>query len=407
MVDNRIVIRGFDEERDGEMVGKLEGDCENQGSIHDKHHDDNEDGGHDHHHLHKRVSTFTNMMGKGDPLCRIRLYPLHLMLVAELQESREVVGVVKGCIKSVGTKHLGSENVKLGCIIGLRVSSNHRMGIGVRLVHSVEEWMARNKVDYTFLATEKTNVASRNLFTSKCNYTQLASLVIFIQEPSSVKQYSAIPKAIKIESLRVEEAISMYNIKLKEKDIYPTDIEAILKEKMNLGTWVSYFKDEKWVRAGEGETPSSWVMFSVWSSCQANNGEWLLPQVKFLSSVMEKAREKILPACLKVPRSVEKKRLGFLFLFGIHGEGERVEELVKSTWRFTMRLAETVKGCEVVLTEMGVSDPLVRFLEPQAIPGLSCIDDVWYIKRATCHGGCAGDEVTGELGNVFVDPRDF
>lgn len=44
--------------------------------------------------------------------------------VAELLENGELVGVVRGCIKSVGT-HSGSV-FKMGCILGLRVSPTYR-----------------------------------------------------------------------------------------------------------------------------------------------------------------------------------------------------------------------------------------------------------------------------------------
>jgi len=44
--------------------------------------------------------------------------------VAELLESKELVGVVRGCIKSMQTP---SESLlKIGCILGLRVSPSHR-----------------------------------------------------------------------------------------------------------------------------------------------------------------------------------------------------------------------------------------------------------------------------------------
>lgn len=59
--ESKVVIREFDEARDGKVVGKLERNCE----IGTK----------------KGVSIFTNMMG--DPLSRIRFYPLHVMLVGK------------------------------------------------------------------------------------------------------------------------------------------------------------------------------------------------------------------------------------------------------------------------------------------------------------------------------------
>lgn len=45
--------------------------------------------------------------------------------VAEQRGNGEVVGVVRGCIKHVGTK-FGGMCVNLGCILGLRVSPTHR-----------------------------------------------------------------------------------------------------------------------------------------------------------------------------------------------------------------------------------------------------------------------------------------
>lgn len=44
--------------------------------------------------------------------------------VAELIENGELVGVVRGCIKSVGTK--SGSTLKIGSILGLRVSSDYR-----------------------------------------------------------------------------------------------------------------------------------------------------------------------------------------------------------------------------------------------------------------------------------------
>lgn len=59
--ENKVLIREYNEDTDMEVVGRLEKNCE-IGS-------------------NKEVSIFTNM--KGDPLCRIRFYPIHVMLVGE------------------------------------------------------------------------------------------------------------------------------------------------------------------------------------------------------------------------------------------------------------------------------------------------------------------------------------
>ena len=77
-----VVIREFNQERDIEVVGKLEKNCEidmlpgwstNNNNIIINSNNNNK----------KRVSSLlTNMMA--DPLCRIRLYAVHVMLVGFL-----------------------------------------------------------------------------------------------------------------------------------------------------------------------------------------------------------------------------------------------------------------------------------------------------------------------------------
>jgi len=63
-IESKVVIREFDEDRDVKVVGKLERNCtEINGTT------------------KKGFSIFTNMMSNGDPLSRIRFYPLRVMLV--------------------------------------------------------------------------------------------------------------------------------------------------------------------------------------------------------------------------------------------------------------------------------------------------------------------------------------
>ncbi|KAF2312740.1 hypothetical protein GH714_039815 [Hevea brasiliensis] len=392
-LENKVLIREYNEDTDIKVVGRLEKNCE-IGS-------------------NKEVSIFTSMMV--DPLCRIRFYPVHVMLVAELRENGELVGVVRGCIKCVGTR-FGATFVRLGCILGLRVSPKHRrMGIGLKLVKSVEEWLVGNGAHYTFLATEKNNVASTNLFTSKCNYMNFSSLVIFVQPALPVKGLS---QDIKIEKLQINQAISLYNDRLRGKDIYPTDIDAMLKEKPSLGTWVSYFKEEEWIILHSNneknnediitKTPSSWAIFSIWNSCEAYKLHIRKSHhpLKFFHATLSHARDKIF-ACLKLPICDSlQKPFGFLFLYGLYGEGARLQELMKSIWSFASRLAENVKECKVIITELGVSDPLMEYVSHES--SMTFIDDLWYLKKV--NGLTAGGDeqvVKEQVGNVFVDPRDF
>ncbi|RDY09560.1 putative N-acetyltransferase HLS1-like protein, partial [Mucuna pruriens] len=393
MVDrtrSKVLIREYNEDKDVKMVRKLERNCE----IGTK----------------KMVSILTNMTG--DPLSRIRFFPLHVMLVAELLESRELVGVVRGIIKNVGT--LSGSFLKMGYILGLRVSPTYRRkGVAVRLVTAVEEWMVRNGAEYAFLATEKSNNASKNLFTIKCNYVNLSSLVIFVQPTSSLTKN--ISRDIKIEKVDIDLAISLYRRTLRTKDLYPLDMDVILKEKLSLGTWVSYFKEEGWLNLQSNEedlinnkTSSSWLIFSIWNTYEEYKLQVRKSQLlRLLLTTLNHAREKVFP-CLKMSVSDSLCRpFGFLFLYGIHGEGENLGELMESMWRFTSRVGEGMRDCRVVITELGFGDPLANHV-PQT-SSMSCIDDLWYTKRLSSHGDENIDEqlMKGQMGNVFVDPRDF
>ncbi|XP_020202199.2 probable N-acetyltransferase HLS1-like [Cajanus cajan] len=394
MVDraDKVLIREYNEKQDAKMVRKLERNCD----IGTK----------------KVVSILSSITD--DPLFRIRFFPLHVMLVAELLESRELVGVIRGIIKNVGT--LSGSFLKMGCILGLRVSPTYRRkGVALRLVTAIEEWMVRNGAEYAFLATEKSNDASKNLFTIKCNYVNLSSLVIFVQPTSSLTKQ--ISKDIKIEKVNIDLAISLYRRTLRTKDLYPLDMDVILKEKLSLGTWVSYYKEEGLLNLLSkvnnedliisNETSSSWVIFSIWNTCEAYKPHQVRKSqlLKFLLATLNHAKEKVFP-CLKMSVSDSLCRsFGFLFLYGIHGEGENLGQLIESMWRFTSRVGEGMRDCRVVIAELGFGDPLANHV-PQTT-SMSCIDDLWYTKKLSSHGDENVGLIKEQMGNVFVDPRDF
>ncbi|KAK7303683.1 hypothetical protein RJT34_14596 [Clitoria ternatea] len=395
--ESKILIREFNSDVDVNMVRKLESDCE----IGTK----------------KMLSIFTNITS--DPLSRIRFYPLHVMLVAELVESRELVGAVRGCIKSVGT--LSGSILKMGCILGLRVSPTYRRkGVALKLVTAVEEWMLRNGAEYAFLATEKGNNASKNLFTIKCNYVNLSSLVIFAH-PITSSHINHISKDIKIEKLDTDLAISLYKRISRVKDLYSLDMDAILKEKLNLGTWVSYYKEEGcWLNSlskvnnqqfmSNEISSGSWVIFSIWNTCEAYNYKLQVRNAQSLINYFLATLdlERIFPCLgMSVNGSNICRPFGFLFLYGIHGEGENIGNLMESIWRFASRVGKGMKDCRMVVTELGFGDPLATHV-PQTT-SMSCIEDLWYTKRLSSVGDDENDKpvMKGEMGNVFVDPRDF
>lgn len=322
--------------------------------------------------------------------------------------------MIRGCIKHVGTGFGGTH--VMGCILGLRVSPTHRrMGIGFQLMNSVEEWLLRKGAQYTFLAAEKNNTASTNLFTSKCNYMNISSLIIFVQPVCSTAK-DPVPQVIKIEKLHVDQAIFLYKNRLRDKDMYPTDMDVILKEKFSLGTWVCYFEEQGWINLDSEEnnkgtitkTQSSWVIFSIWNTCEAYKLHIRKSHpLSYFRATLSHAREKIF-SWLKMPRSnvSVQSSFGFLFLYGLHGEGEQLGELMKSVWKFALGLGQNVKDSKLILTELGMCDPLIKHVPDD--PSISRIHDLWYAKSLSSHPDDKDDLLMkGPLGNVFVDPREF
>nr|CAD1831964.1 unnamed protein product [Ananas comosus var. bracteatus] len=81
--------------------------------------------------LEKRVEVGSLIVDElGDPMFRIRHAPDHIMLVAEYGESKDIVGVVRACVKMVtrGRPPTSSKPayVKVAYILGLRYSTSRR-----------------------------------------------------------------------------------------------------------------------------------------------------------------------------------------------------------------------------------------------------------------------------------------
>uniref|UniRef100_A0A5B7BVD2 Putative Acyl-CoA N-acyltransferases superfamily protein n=1 Tax=Davidia involucrata TaxID=16924 RepID=A0A5B7BVD2_DAVIN len=117
----------------------------------------------------------------------------------------------------------------------------------------------------------------------------------------------------------IDQAISFYKDRLRGKDLYPVNIDAILKEKLS---------------SSSTKTRSSWAMVSILNTSEAYKLQIRrCHPFKFFHTTLSHARDIIFP-CLKLSavsdHSLQEQPFGFLFLYGLHGEGERVGELMKS-----------------------------------------------------------------------------
>ncbi|XP_061366863.1 probable N-acetyltransferase HLS1-like [Gastrolobium bilobum] len=353
------------------------------------------------------VFLFTDTMG--DPICRIRNSPMYTMLVAELDN--ELVGVIQGSIKVVTVHgHPPKDLAKVGYVLGLRVSPNHRrQGIGFSLVRRLEEWFISKDVDYAYMATEKDNHASVSLFMNKFGYTKFRTPAILVKP---VNHHSfQIPSNIEIVRLKIEQAEFLYRRFMGSTEFFPNDIDNILRNKLSLGTWVAYFKgDIGWGDFGShGQVPSNWAMLSVWNSgeifklrlgkapisCLLYTKSWCLI-------------DKIFP-CLKLPTLPDFfNPFGFYFMYGVYHEGPFSGKLVRALCQFVHNMAAESKdeNCKIIVTEVGGRDELNHHIPHWKL--LSCPEDLWCIKALKNEGTNTFHELTKTPPTraLFVDPRE-
>ncbi|KAI3526285.1 hypothetical protein L1887_05533 [Cichorium endivia] len=346
------------------------------------------------------VFLFSDTMG--DPICRIRNSPLYIMLVAEL--NHELVGVIQGSIKVVTLRNLA----KVGYILGLRVSPNHRRkGIGSSLVQHLEEWFIGNQVDYAYMATEKDNNASVNLFVNKLQYVKFRTPAILVH-PVKSRPLKMSPK-VEIFKINEENADYLYRRYMGLTEFFPADIDKVLGNKLSLGTWVACDRGERDQFGQNGYFPMNWAMLSVWNSgglFKLRIGKAPVSCVVYseVLKVIDKAFE-----CINMPTLLRNlfDPFGFYFLYGVHQEGPTSGKMIRALCKYVHNMARVDGDCKMVVTELGRYEERVR----PHIPYwrlLSCLEDLWCIKALKSEDIESFNELTRipQTRPLFVDPRE-
>ncbi|PON66746.1 FkbH domain containing protein [Parasponia andersonii] len=403
-----IVVRKYDPKKDLSGVEDVERRCEVGASG--------------------ELSLFTDLLG--DPICRVRNSPAYLMLIAEIigSEEKEIVGMIRGCIKTVTCGKKLSRNgknnneaipkpvpvyTKLAYILGLRVSPSHRrMGIGLKLVRETEEWFRENGAEYSYLATENDNQASINLFTDKCGYAKFRTPSILVN-PVFAHRVRVSPR-VTIIKLPPSDAEFLYRQRFATTEFFPRDIDSVLNNKLTLGTFLAVprgtYSTESWPGSTRflSSAPDSWALLSVWNAKDVFTLEVRgASRVKRTLARTTRFLDRALP-WLRLPSVPEVfKPFGLHFLYGLGGEGPRAVKLVKALCGHAHNLAKE-RGCGVVATEVSNGEPL-RFGIPHW-KRLSSAEDLWCIKRLgeDYSDGSVGDWTKSPPGlSIFVDPREI
>ncbi|KAL0431501.1 UNVERIFIED_CONTAM: putative N-acetyltransferase HLS1 [Sesamum radiatum] len=383
-----VVVREYDAEKDRRAVEEVENRCEVGPSG--------------------KLSLYTDLLG--DPICRVRHSPAYLMLVAELvvvgggedKEKREIVGMIRGCIKTVtcGTKlSRNGKNcstkppeplpvyTKLAYILGLRVSPSHRrMGIGLKLVRRMEQWFGENGAEYSYMATETDNQASVKLFTEKCGYCKFRTPAILVQPVFAHRV--RIDKRVTIIKLSPADAESGY---------VPCRAEGIVRAGVLAGG--------RGVPSGSARDVGGSQCVELYGRFQA--GGTGASRVRRAVAKTTRVVDRALP-WLHLPSIPEVFRpFGFHFLYGLGGEGPNAAKYMRALCGRAHNLAQE-HGCGVVATEVAGREPL-RLGIPHW-KSLSCAEDLWCIKRLgeDYSDGSVGDWTKSPPGlSIFVDPREF
>ncbi|XP_019160421.1 PREDICTED: probable N-acetyltransferase HLS1 [Ipomoea nil] len=372
-----------------------------------------------------KLSIFTDLLG--DPICRVRNSPVYKMLVAEVvvqkdggEWRREIVGMIRSCIKTVTcgkklprngkTSHPLPVYAKVAYILGLRVSPFHRrMGIGLNLVTKMEEWFRENGAEYSYMATENDNQASINLFTHKCGYSKFREPSILVQPVFAHRV--RVSGRVTIIKLSPGDAEVLYRRRFSATEFFPRDIDSVLRNSLNLGTFLAVPKGGREAWRGSEEflaaPPESWAVLSVWNSMAVFKLE-VRGASRKLRGFAKTTRllDRAFP-WLRLPSVPEVFRpFGLHFLYGLGGEGPLAVEFITALCGFAHNMAKQ-RGCGVVATEVSAADPL-RLGIPHW-KTLSCADDLWCIKRLGegYSDGSVGDWTKSQPDlSIFVDPRE-
>lgn len=291
-----------------------------------------------------------------------------------------------------------------------------RLGIGTKLVRELEKWCELNGANYAYMATECTNQASINLFTKKFSYVKFRTPTVLVQPVHA--HYKPTGSGIAIVKLTPLLAESIYSRIFANSEFFPKDIDNILRNKLNLGTFMALPKEfhPHWDPKTDS-LPPSFAVLSIWNSKEVAKMQLTgVSALTYACCMGTRFFDECMP-WLRLPSFPDVFRpFGIYFLYGLHMAGQNASRLMKSLCAFAHNMARDDVACGAVVAEVGQRDP-VR----EAIPHwkrLSWAEDMWCMKNLVdAKHDDARDEKSTEPSDwiksqssssvIFVDPRDF
>ncbi|KAG6526465.1 probable N-acetyltransferase HLS1-like [Zingiber officinale] len=357
----------------------------------------------------KSLSIFVDLLG--DPLSQVRHCPDHVMLVAEWGEKKEMVGVIRACIKMV-TRGKDSIYVKVAYILGLRVSPHHRrLGIGTKLVEGAEWWSAARGAEYAYMATDGANAASINLFTGRLAYARFRSPALLAHPVHAHRLPLSSSDTVLHLPPRAAAALYERIFPPSAVEFLPADFPALLSHPLTIGTFLAIpSSSAAGAGAAAGEVPAtSFAVMSLWDSTRVLRLRVAgAPAAARAALAVLRAVDGGVP-WLRVPSVRDFFRpFGVYLMYGLHMSGREGPRLMRRLCRVAHNAAVSDGDCAAVVAEVGPGDP-VRAAVPYW-KRFSYDEDVWCMKRLLGHSDGVGDDwlaAQPATEVIFVDPREF
>lgn len=130
----------------------------------------------------------------------------------------------------------------------------------------MEEWCRGRGAECVYIATGRSNRASLNLFIVKCGYSEFRHPTILVR-PVHPHRIPVGP-GIAVVRLPPRLAESVYRRAFSGAEFFPTDIDSVLSNKLNVGTFLALpttYLPWREPRDG-GSLPPSHAVLSLWNT---------------------------------------------------------------------------------------------------------------------------------------------
>jgi hypothetical protein len=141
------------------------------------------------------------------------------------------------------------------------VRTCRRMGIALRLVEQLEEWLETMGAEYAYMATDKCNAASLQLFTGRCGYSKFRTPSVLVHPVHSHRLRASVVVTL----LGARDAERLYRARFANAvEFFPEDIGAVLAHPLSRGTFLATVGEEGYEWRGAEEflatPPEPWAV---------------------------------------------------------------------------------------------------------------------------------------------------